>query len=294
MNGLVSLINPMQFGYAYSMDQKDLFHVNSIVGSIFYFRNDHWFTSSGNHKIFEEDLILSALSRIIKPAKVVLDIGAHAGSHSVVYSHLNSNLSILAFEPQKRMFDLLQYNIDFSNLANVHPFNLAVGHKSGNTTLDAIVHEPGNDIVLTYDMEAPANFGGVGLGPGGEEVEMIAIDDLKIENCDFIKIDVEGAESLVLLGGIETIRKFRPHIFFESNHTHMTQQTLKSLGIDQALPDARQMLKELGYSQIIKVDDSNYLASYKRDFHFATLILHLKSLKRRINVRQRLKNFLYD
>jgi len=274
------------------MNPTDLFRVDSNAGTLFYFRNDHWFTSGGQSKIFEQDLILGTLSGIIKSARVVLDIGAHAGSHSIIYSNLNPDLKVLAFEPQKRIFELLNHNINFSNLENIQPFNLAVGHKSGIATLDSIVHEPGHDIVLTYDIDAPANFGGVGFGPGGEEVRMIAIDELNLEHCDFIKIDVEGAESLVILGGKETIKKFRPHIFFESNHTHMTHQTLKSLGIDHALLDAKHMLKELGYSQIIKIDHSNYLASYKRDFNFRTLFIQLSAFKRRLQVRQRLKRFL--
>jgi FkbM family methyltransferase len=271
------------------MRSDDLFRVDSPVGTLFYFRNDRWFTGGGPNQIFEQDIVLKYLKKIIQSSKLALDIGAHVGSHSIIYSNLNFDLKILAFEPQKKIFELLKYNIDFSNLENVHPYNLAVGNTSGTTTLDSIVHEPGHDILLSYDINLPANFGGVGLGPGGERVQMVSIDDLELERCDYIKIDVEGAENLVILGGRKTILKYKPSIFFESNHTHMTPQTLNSLGIDRALPNAKEMLQEFGYSQILKIDDNNYLASYKRDFGFETMLIRFFALKRKLKVRQRIR-----
>ena len=42
-----------------------------------------------------------------------------------------------------------------------------------------------------------------------------SIDDLEIENVNFIKIDVDGPDRLVLRGGLKTIRKYKPVIYIE-------------------------------------------------------------------------------
>lgn len=38
------------------------------------------------------------------------------------------------------------------------------------------------------------------IDKGGEKVAMISIDSLNLESCDFIKIDAEGYEPLVIAG----------------------------------------------------------------------------------------------
>lgn len=41
------------------------------------------------------------------------------------------------------------------------------------------------------------------------------IDDLDLESCDLIQLDVEGYEHEVLTGAIKTIEKFKPTISVE-------------------------------------------------------------------------------
>ena len=76
---------------------------------------------------------------------------------------------------------------------------------------------PNNDKPLVYD-GYDQNLGGLSLGNDGEDVSMITIDCLGLTECDFIKIDVEGAEKMVIAGAANTIKKFKPTIFYECNH----------------------------------------------------------------------------
>jgi methyltransferase FkbM-like protein len=53
-----------------------------------------------------------------------------------------------------------------------------------------------------------------------------------LEEVDFIKIDVQGADGEVLLGGVETLRRCRPVVVFEweealSKNFGVTFQSLK-------------------------------------------------------------------
>ena len=63
------------------------------------------------------------------------------------------------------------------------------------------------------------NYGGVGLGENGQNIQMITIDSLQLTKCDFIKIDVEGYEEHVINGGINTIKKYKPIIVLECYET---------------------------------------------------------------------------
>jgi hypothetical protein len=70
------------------------------------------------------------------------------------------------------------------------------------------------------DRHLPCNFGGIGLGKDGEKVKVITIDSMNLENLGYIHLDAQGAEPFILHGGRETIRKFRPLIYFEDNSKH--------------------------------------------------------------------------
>jgi len=66
------------------LDPRILFHVTSTYGLINYFKNAVYMINNGNNYMCEEDFFVKYLCEIICGSSVVLDIGAHAGSHTVV------------------------------------------------------------------------------------------------------------------------------------------------------------------------------------------------------------------
>jgi FkbM family methyltransferase len=48
-----------------------------------------------------------------------------------------------------------------------------------------------------------------------EHLQVLTIDSMNLQGCDYVKIDVEGAENLVLMGARETLREYKPTICFE-------------------------------------------------------------------------------
>src|SRR5205823_1181478 len=81
-------------------------------------------------------------------------------------------------------------------------------------------------------------------GREGEEVQTESLDNLLEENgigrVDVIKIDVEGAEELVLRGATKTLTANRPVVIFEFNPGCAAHLSLSPYG-------ARDLLERLGY-----------------------------------------------
>jgi hypothetical protein len=100
----------------------------------------------------------------------------------------------------------------------------------------------------------PANWVEPNYQTGGlvtwEWVQSLTIDDLQLDRVDFIKIDVEGFETRVLKGGLQTIQKLLPVIYFEELNAPMKtpedgvylspgyEEVLRPLGYDCFFHDA--------------------------------------------------------
>ena len=67
----------------------------------------------------------------------------------------------------------------------------------------------------------------------GKTVPIVRIDDLRLDDCHFLKIDVEGMEKTVLAGAVDTIRRFRPILYVEDDRFEKSAELrafLESLG----------------------------------------------------------------
>lgn len=231
-------------------------------GNMTTFRNDpEFYNSLQNGKIYEQDIVINHIIPLFKDDKddkIILDIGSHIGSHTILYSKLIDKCQIYCFEPQRPIFELLQKNINDNQLTNCKLFHNAVGHKIIDTTMSSMLYD-GYDCLIDYNTNKLINYGGIGLGQNGEKIKMITIDSLNLERCDYIKIDVEGAEILAFMGAIETIKKYKPFILFEKTDKYVSNEMKNSLSIDFEPMDTIDFLKNLGYS-FKNIDSNNILA----------------------------------
>ena len=218
-------------------------------GDIQYLENDFFIASAlRNDIVWDEGLVIGHLHEHIKNAKVVLDIGAHVGCHTLIYKSINSDCSIYSFELQSIIYELLKKNIAINHLQNVQAFNCAIGESIGMVSIsDTIADGPNKNEKYAYNNGKEYNFGGVSLGSGSQEILMITIDSLQLEACDFIKIDVEGFEYFVIKGAIQTIQKYKPVIFYEENYKINSQSTTE-------------LLKSIGYNSFEMINEENFLA----------------------------------
>ena len=169
---------------------------------------------------------LDVLGQIIKPGDVVIDAGANIGTHTVFFSkRVGASGCVLAFEPQRLVFQNLCANLALNALVNVIARQQAVGRRAELMRLPA------------FDPHQDMNFGAVSMigHPAGELVQVVRIDDLAPPRCDLIKIDVEGMECDVLEGARESIARHHPALFVETNlvdHSADIIRAIDSLGYD--------------------------------------------------------------
>lgn len=150
------------------------------------------------------------LSGLLKPGMVVLDIGASIGQYTLLAAGIvGTSGKVYAFEPDPVTYQWLSGNVKRNNLANVTTNQLALGEEPG--MLDLYIGSPEN--IGTTSLRPQYNHSG-----RSARVEVLPLDSYLeragVQRVDFIKIDVEGAESLVLKGAPMLLAK-RPSIIIE-------------------------------------------------------------------------------
>jgi FkbM family methyltransferase len=179
------------------------------VGKIGFFANDDPIGRAlhqyGEWAQFEIEL----LSTFIGLGSIVVDVGANIGFHTIAFSQrVGKTGAVLAFEPQRTVFEMLEHNLAANSCENVRAIRAGVGAAASEM------------IVPRVDYEKHTNIGGIQLLPmasdvAGERVEVVALDDYQLAACHLVKIDAEGMDSDVLLGMAETLRRLRPVVSVE-------------------------------------------------------------------------------
>ena len=148
------------------------------------------------------------LCGLVSPGDVVLEIGSNIGTNVVPLARRVGALgSVIAFEPQRQVHQMLCANVALNGLGNVIALWAAAGAAAGSIRVPAI------------DYNATGNFGGVSLSTdgSGERVPVMAVDGLEMKACRLMKIDVEGMELDVLKGAAQTIARLRPRLYVEND-----------------------------------------------------------------------------
>ena len=134
------------------------------------------------------------LAERLKGDFVFLDVGASVGGYALAIAAIAGRRArILAVEPLPTLFERLAYNIRQSDFANVKAVSCALADVDGEVTLFVNTHNQGESSVRIVSAEARV-----------EQVRVRAKTLLTLAreegyaNIDAIKLDVEGAEDLVL------------------------------------------------------------------------------------------------
>ncbi len=171
------------------------------------------------------------LQRVIREyvaaGDTVYDIGANMGYVALSLARqVGPSGHVIAFEPVPQNLDLLRANIENNRILNIQVFDVAASDQRGEAVIR--ISENLSTSSLIWHKNDPS---AVEL-----KIRTVAIDQLvaagDLQEPKFVKIDVEGAEGLAVLGMRRTIAVARPVLFIECSDSgrEATWAALAELG----------------------------------------------------------------
>lgn len=138
---------------------------------------------------------------------VIFDVGAHRGETARTFTHNFPDADLYCFEPFADSFKVLNEHKSAYPRANL--VNAGLSDSSGVQQFNVNVGSPTNSL-LPLDRRASKTWGQVGLTPSKQVAcQFYTLDDFlmqrDIDRIDLLKIDVQGAEYLVLQGGASSL-----------------------------------------------------------------------------------------
>ena len=202
---------------------------------------------------YYERALIGWLKKSLKPTDVFWDVGANVGAVTLVASRLCER--VIAFEPDPRTLPLLADNIRRNERQNVEIVPAALGSAPGT----AILHQAATmntGMSSLIDDRSPT--------VGQISVDVLEADQLVRDRAELrptvIKIDVEGAEHLVLRGARALLAEGTVRaVIFEDRHGTEFQPTNQA--VVECLRDAGYRIEPLGPSDTGVADGMlNFLA----------------------------------
>lgn len=180
----------------------------------------------------------------LKDCKYFIDIGANVGSFTLLAKGY-PDVKFLSFEPVKKIFSILEKNVNLNEIKNVTLINKGLSD----------VEEDINIYIPTDNNIGSSSIYKIDYTEC--DVEMCSFD--KLDNymdypAELIKIDVEGHEYKVLTGGMEFLKKYHPMILMEDNPPSTEEQFENQRNIFT-------LLDSLGY-KLYQFNVYNVLAVY--------------------------------
>lgn len=164
------------------------------------------------------------LKQIVNKGDTILDVGAWNGVYTLFLSKLVGKKGrIYSFEPDPIAMRLLKTNINLNKIKNAKLENLAVSISEGKETFHIIGNGGTSESHLKETLE---------INRSGITTKKLLINTTTLDNfChknnivpNGIKIDVEGAESLVFKGLSNIISKYKPWVLLEFHGRFMSDE----------------------------------------------------------------------
>jgi FkbM family methyltransferase len=164
---------------------------------------------------------MSICAKLIRAGDVVFDVGGHIGYTALYFAKLSGRLGkTFAFEPSPLNLPYIRKNIKNAARENVVLVECAVGSREGLTTFwsEDLTGQNGSIIPNYCAVASTAKSHGIRAQTKELTLKVMSLDafaaGLRVFP-NFVKIDVEGAESLVLSGMRIVLAASRPRLMIE-------------------------------------------------------------------------------
>jgi FkbM family methyltransferase len=222
---------------------------------------------------------LAALKAFVRPADTVWDVGGHIGLYARwLATHLAAR-HVYTFEPMSENLRELDYNIRNGGVAGrvtIVPWALSDVDGEVEFQIDDIQGASGT-ISAVSGGGASAGRSALALAPKTEKVRSRTIDSIirsgELPAPDVLKVDVEGAERMVLEGGKTFFASATPRLVIET-HGHVVSREclefLLDLGytaaacVPERVDSSRHSIVERSYiSRMVDRYDAHFLMAAK-------------------------------
>ena len=194
--------------------------------------------------------------RVIKPGMTVVDVGANIGYYALLSARLVGDTGkVYAFEPDPSYYSLLKKNIEVNRLASiVWPFNFAVGNNDGKIPFFLGI-STGSSLFRVPDITGQKVL-----------VDIVSLDNFSARRnwpvVDFVKIDAEGADKIVL-EGMRSVLERNPAIKLV---IEVNPSSLKSA--DTSAEALFLLLVELGFNRVCALFGAMELYEIPKDIEY--------------------------
>lgn len=187
---------------------------------------------------FYEQALLDEWTPLLGSPKVILDVGANLGNHTLYWATKLDVKKIFSFEPFPANYACLRKNVKNNGLNVVETVQFAVGDKCSKAHVNSF--DPDNYGATSFEY--------AGNSEQDDDIRVVTLDSVRdmmdIHNVDFVKIDTEGFELRVLNGMKSILEQDRPVLWIEVG--------------DQTVADILSFLSQYHY-QLAKMSGANLL-----------------------------------
>jgi FkbM family methyltransferase len=150
----------------------------------------------------------------------ILDCGSNIGMSVMYFKDLYPAATIVALEPDPAIFPYLEENVRLNGLTRVELMQAAVADRTGTLTFFSDA-KYGSRLVVDGDGTPPEGWQRF-------EVQVVRLDSLLDEPVDFMKMNIEGAETAALEAAGDALRNVR-EMLIEYHHLPGLPRTLHRL-----------------------------------------------------------------
>lgn len=176
---------------------------------------------------------------IINSNYICLDIGANIGVHTIILCEKSQHVH--AFEPHPIFRKKLKDNLELNNFVNVTIHSSGVSNYVGTATLHAPPPEMNNKSATICDINDELTE--------KIEIEITELDKIedKTSRFQFMKIDCDGSDAAIILGGKNILQKYKPIILFEDMSWFLSKDLRDGNKIANQYANAYDFLRSIEY-----------------------------------------------
>jgi FkbM family methyltransferase len=225
------------------METKAELHTAQIGSCLVQYRNTTEFRKIHSEVFEHEEYAFESDG----PNPLIIDCGAHIGLATVYFKQKHPGATVIAFEADERNVALLLKNVVSNELTDVRVIPAALWSDESGTMMYPD-QEVSDGEIFTWGNTLIPNIWGNGATSTESAVKTVRLSTYIDKTVDFLKMDIEGCEEIVLSEISDVIKNVR--LLRIEFHGTNTSGAVNSLARILALLDRKQFTYTVDYKDV--------------------------------------------